>query len=243
MEKLKSLGFNSNHFKLLTVAVIVFGSLIFIKSGLSVGALFAQADDEKPTLTYEQAREQVLAERGTTDSSEALESEAAAQLALLDLGNIDGQVLGDAIGIGEIPDADELMLPEISSEISFNITSLDDAAAQAQYQVATQTIEADANVVGLLSELNSSDQETLDHAVSGWQWVIGAMSATPVPASLEKFHKTKLIYYSVMMNIGKVYAGQKTESDLPLLTKAMLSYGQKVETLRAQINADYNLNL
>ncbi len=241
--KLQSLGFTAAHFQLITAAVIVFGSLIFIKSDLSVRALFAQADNEKPEITYESVRNQLLAEQGlVTPNNESLESDAE-QLALLDRGDIDGEVLGDAIGIGAIPDADELLLPEISSQLKLTITPQDNEATRAAYQTTVQTIEADANIVSLLGELNSSDIDTLRHAVSGWQWVINTLSATPVPASLEKYHKTQLTYYSVMMNIGKIYAGDKSEAELPLLTKAMLSYSQKAEALRAQMNEQYKLSL
>ena len=119
----------------------------------------------------------------------------------------------------------------------------DNQQTRMQYQQTTHALEESANIVGLLADLNSTDKETLQHSVKDWEWVIGELANIPVPVSLEKYHKTKLTYYSVMMNIGKVYAGQKAETELQLLTKAMLSYSQKIETMRAELNQMYELQL
>lgn len=242
--KIQSLGFTSGHLKLLTVAFVVIGGLIFAKSGLNIKTMFVKADNEtqKQTITYEQAKAEVEAENPPVDSSTLADSDAA-QIALIDRGDVDGQVLGDAIGIGAIPDADQLVIPDITSQIHMTMDSQDDDKARLQYETTTQGIEADADIVGLLSDLNSSDQSALDHSVKGWGWVIDTLQNTPVPPSLAEFHKNKIAYYSVVMNIGKIYAGQKSDSDLQLLTKAMLSYSQKIEDLRTTINDTYKLNL
>lgn len=241
--KLKDLGFTSAHVQLLTVAFLVLGALIVFKSGINVTAMFAHADNAKPNLTYEQALAQVQAQQAQDDSNISSAESDQSQIALLDRGNIDGQVLGEAIGIGAIPDADQLPLPEITSQISMQTTSQDDDAARLAYQTAVSQTETDANIVGLLGELNSSDKPTLEHAVKGWGWVIDTLQNIPVPPSLAEFHKDKITYYIVMQNIGKIYAGQKPESDLQLLTKAMLSYSQKVDSLQTSLNDKYKLSL
>jgi hypothetical protein len=240
--KLQNLGFTSGHIQLLTVAFFVLGALIVFKSGINVTAMFAKADTEKPQVTYEQVKAEVESEYAQQNPS-ATSTDDQAQLALLDRGEIDGQVLGDAIGIGAIPDADQLPLPEITSQIFVKQFKYDDQDARVYYQNEIQKIESDSNVVSLLAGLNSSDKPTLDKAVQGWEWVINDLSQVEVPASLVEYHKTKLTYYSVMMNIGKIYAGQKSESDLQLLTKAMLSYSQKIESMTASVNQTYQLNI
>jgi len=238
--KLQSLGFNSAHAKLLTVVVGVFVVLFFAKSNLDVKTLFVKADSKQEVLTYDEVKNQVAQKY---QSSSAGEDDSSDQVALLSRGDVDGKVLGDAIGIGEIPDADQLLLPEISDQLQITKAPTDNADARSAYQIQAQQIENDADITGLLAEINSDDQSTLEHSVNGWEWVINTLSKVPVPASLEKFHKDKLIYYSVLMNTAKIYSHQKSEDDLPLLTKAMLSYSQKIEETRNTLNTTYNLSL
>lgn len=241
--KLQSAGFTTGHAKLLTVSFAIFAVLFFVKSDLSIRTLFAVADNDAKILTYDDVRRQVESEMGTPQTSNAAGEEIMKQIELLDRGGMDGAVLGEAIGIGAIPDADDLLLPELTANINFVSFPQDDSQSRIYYQTKTAQIENDASIISLLGALNSTDQAVLRDSVSGWQKVIDQLSAVAVPASLEKYHKAKVTYYAVLMNMGKVYAGDKSDSDMQVLTKAMLSYSQKVESLRAELNAKYGLSL
>src|SRR6476469_3596372 len=146
--KLQSLGFNSAHAKLLTVVVGVFVVLFFAKSNLDVKTLFVKADSKQEVLTYDEVKNQVAQKY---QSSSAGEDDSSDQVALLSRGDVDGKVLGDAIGIGEIPDADQLLLPEISDQLQITKAPTDNADARSAYQIQAQQIENDADITGLLA--------------------------------------------------------------------------------------------
>jgi hypothetical protein len=239
--KLQNLGFTSGHVQLLTVAVAIFAVLIYAKSDINLTAMFASADEEVTMMTYEDALAEATAEQGFDYTNQNDGSEE--QLALLDRGEVDGKVLGETIGIGEIPDADEMMLPEISSQLKVNAIGIESAYYRSQYQEWMHNIERDGDITNILAALNSSDPTVLREAVSGWDWVIRKMADVEVPPSLEQYHKNKMIYYSVLKGLGEIYAGDKSESDMPLLAKAMLSFSQKVESMTASLNEQYQLNL
>ncbi len=240
--KLQSMGFGTGHLQLLTVALALFGLLMYAQSDMSITALFVSADDEVQMITYEDALAQSEAEYGELADS-TLSEEEQQQLALLERSDIDGKVLGEAIGIGEIPDADQMFLPEIDSSLKMNSATTESEFLRNQYMRWTQNIESDAKVTTLLAGLNSTDKQVLRDSVNGWNWVISKMGNVVVPPSMQKFHKSKMVYYSVLMNITKIYAGDKSETDMALLTKAMLSYSEKVESLRQELNQQYSLEL
>ncbi|HEX3096058.1 MAG TPA: hypothetical protein VHQ20_02975, partial [Patescibacteria group bacterium] len=110
--KFKSLGFTAGHAQLLTVAVAIFAVLFVAKSGVNLKTVFVHADTKTEMLTFDQVHNEVAAQENQSSDPTATD-DSAQQLALLDRGDVDGKVLGDAIGIGEIPDADQLIVPDI----------------------------------------------------------------------------------------------------------------------------------
>ncbi len=240
--KLQAMGFGAGHVQLLTVAVALFAVLMYAQSSMSITTLFASADDEVKMITYEDALAESNAQYGNLADSSVSQAEEE-QLALLDRNQIDGKVLGEAIGIGEIPDADQLLLPEIDAQLKVNATAAESEVLRDQYVRWSQNIERDGNITALLAALNSTDKNLLRDSANGWNWVVTKMGNVVVPPSMQKLHKSKMVYYSVLMNITKIYAGEKSEADMPLLTKAMLSYSEKVESLRQEVNQQYSLEL
>ncbi len=239
--KLQSLGFTSGHAQLLTVAVAVFVVLFVAKSGINWKTVFVHADSQTHMLTYDEALAQAQNEIGAVNPNQ--DDGSAEQIALLDRSNIDGKVLGDAIGVGEIPDADQMLLPDIVNQLKINNSNNDSQAARQQYVSAVQKIENDAQITSLLADLNTDDKDTLRSSADGWNWTIKQISNVPVPPSLQKYNQDKLVYYSVIMNIAKIYAGDQSEDGLPLMTKAMISYSDKMDALQQQLNSQYNLGL
>src|SRR5262245_37453291 len=112
--KLQSMGFTLKHAQLIGIAVVVFAVLIFTQTGLSLKGMFASADSDKPKLTYEQVRSQVLAENGNSSSLNEMNADNARQLAMLDLSD-DGEVLG---ANSDYPSAEEIFTPEVMNEVT-----------------------------------------------------------------------------------------------------------------------------
>ncbi len=227
IEKLNNAGFNKNHFQLIGLAMIVFVILIFAKSEISLKSLVTQADSKPEILTYEDALKQVSSNNKV--NSDQFNKDLENQFALLDRGQADGKVLGEAIGIGAIPDSSELAVPEAFNEYPVVTSNDNSSVAIANYQNAITNIEARYGTVEMLADLNSDDKQMINSSLAKWKNLLLEISKINVPSSLAESHKNKIVYYYAIMKTGEVYAGQLDESKLSYYLKIMLSYANKVQ--------------
>lgn len=224
---LEQLGFNRNHYLIGLTALIVFAILVFPRTGIKLSAMFSQAEEPKPQITYEQMRGEVYAQMGVGEVDPYIE-ELDKQFALLDRGQADGSVLGDAIGIGEVPNADELVLPEVEQRFPVRVTAGFQPEQETKYMAQLQELETSYGTLTMAADLNSSDLNLLQASVKKWQSLLTDLSNSEVPPTLEDYHRTKIYYYYSMMKIGNVYAGLEDESALGTYLKVMISFGNKL---------------
>lgn len=225
--KLQQLGFNRNHYLIGLIAVIVFGVLVFPRTGIQLSAMFSQADETKPQITYEAMREKVYAQAGVGKIDPYLQK-LDEQFALLDRGQADGAVLGEAIGIGEVPNADELVLPEVEQQFPIRISTSSSPEQESNYLNQLRELEISYNTLAMLGDLNSTDVSLLESSVQKWNSFLTDLSQMEVPVSMEDYHRTKIYYYFSIMRIGSVYAGLSDEASLATYLKVMISFGNKL---------------
>ena len=238
--KLKSLGFTSGHAHLLIVAVALFSVLMVAKSDLSVKALFANADDEVEMLTYEDVRSEVVAEYGGV-SSEA-DAEAEKQLALLDRSLDNGQVLGDMVGIGTIPNIDKIFARDQLDMIP--VTTI--ATTQQSVQIYSERVigvEAEHGAVALMANLNSSDQAVLTQTKDQVVVVISNLKGLSVPAELADFHRYKMIYYQTLASMADAFANNTLDANFQNTSKILFSVMEKIESTKTEMQTKYQVSL
>lgn len=241
--KIESLGFTRGHIQVLTVAFIVIGGLIVFKSGINITTMFANADDEaKPTLTYEQVAAEVAAEQSGQTSTAEADREAEEQFALLDRSIDNGMVLGDSIGLGEIPNSDEIFLQSDLEKIKVNTIATTTATVKA-YEDEILYIESKSDLITILSNINSGDTDTLTLGKQQALELARAMGNVSVPNELVEFHRYKIMYAISLSNISEVWLKERPETDLQVQTQLMLSTMNKIESLRQAINQKYSASL
>lgn len=242
--KLKSLGFTSGHAHLLLVAVAIFGVLMFAKSDLNIGALFANADDEIEMLSYEDARAEVIAERGGEAVADpAAEAEAEKQLALLDRSLENGQVLGEAVGLGEIPAADAIFTKDNLNKIPVKVITDVLPEDPQRYADKLSYIESTNDVVTLLANINSNDPAVIQKAQEQATRIVQMMGTIYVPESFVDYHRYKTIYYTSLINVADIWTKKRPETDLQVQSTLLFSVMSKVETLRVELESKYQIKL
>ncbi len=227
-QNLRQLGFNKNHYALLSFAVVLFAILLIGRSGFKVSAMFTKAEDvPAPTITYEQTRSEVYAQLGVGENDQYLQ-ELDKQFALLDRGDADGAVLGDSIGIGAVPNADELILPEVEQAYPLKISEQSFPQQELNYLSQVQDLEIRYDATTMLADLNSSDTNLIRSSVGRWQSLLTDLSSIAVPSSMQDYQRTKIYYYYSIMKIGSVYAGLEDEESLTTYLKVMIGFGNKL---------------
>ena len=237
--KLQSLGFTSGHMHLLLVAIAIFGILFVAKSDINFKAIFAQADDEKAMLTFEGVKSEVEAQYG--DISEGITAQDEQQLSLLDRSLDDGQVLGDDIGIGTIPNIAELYSAEQLSAIPVQSVLPSNATTVKDYADKMLGIESYYNTTALFSNLNSSDPELIKSTAKQTAGIIESMKQLAVPSELVEYHRYSVIYYQTLYSIGNAFT--TGEGDLASYTKTLFSLMNKLNTTKSNIDAKYKIAL
>jgi hypothetical protein len=241
--KLKSLGFTSGHAHLLIVAVAIFGVLMVAQSDISLGTLFANADDEVKMISYDEARAEAIAERGGVATDPGADAEAEKQLALLDRSLENGQVLGEAVGIGDIPSADTIFSQDALSKIPvktiYNVLPDDPQ----RYAERLTYIESSNDVVTLLANINSGDQAVIQKSQDQATRIVQMMSAIYVPKDFVEYHRYKTMYYTSLINMADIWMKKRPETDLQTQSTLLFSVMGKVETLKAELESKYQIKL
>lgn len=221
-DHLKNLGFNFNHIAVIAVVVFAFSFYALPKLGFKPTALFAKANNAEKMISYDSVRREVYAQMGNIPITD--KNKTADQIALLDRGGSNPQVLGEMIGIGTIPSAEDMVLPEMEQRYPVRIIDENSEGTKAAYKEITTKLERKYSVMSLMAAMNSSDKNVLTRSAQAWDYLLTELSAVNTPSELKDFHRTKIGYYYAMMKVTQVYAGLAPESELGLYTKAMLAF-------------------
>lgn len=240
MSKLKSLGFSSGHAHLLLVAVAVFSVLIVTKSGINVRAMFANADSEVKVPTYEDIKKEVESEKNTStnNSSDYIDE----QIALLDRSLENGQVLGDATGIGTVPNIEKVFTREQLDQIKLNTVSTDSKSVQS-YANSLLNVESQTDAATLMASLNSSDPAVLKQTAAQADAIIQKLSTLTVPAELADFNRYKMIYYESMSSMANGFATNTLDTNFQNTSKIFFSVVNKIEQTKTDIQQKYQVSL
>lgn len=222
----EQIGFNKNHAIIIGAVILALSFYSLPRMGINVKAMFDKNEVKVAVPTYDETRSKVIADMGLTENPDY--NKAREQIALLNRGAIDANVLGEAIGVGAIPGANEMDLPEMEQLYPLNVIKDNGVETVANYHRYVNQIEAKYGVIGMLTILNSSDTQMIMNSMKQWKSMLQELSKIPVPSSLENMHHARLGYYYSMMKTGEVYAGMTSESELGLYVKAMLAFSNKM---------------
>lgn len=229
-EKLEQYGFGFNHAALITVVSLGLFSLAYAKSDISVKAMFAKAEKNE-MVTYEQVRDEVYAQAGLINNEDEYLKGLQDQFAVLDKGNIDGKVLGEAIGMGEIPQAKDLRLPELEQMYPVRLAETQTKESIEIYLNKIKELEVKYETISLFAVLNSDDKELLTRAAGQWRLLLSELSGLSAPKAMTQYQKAKLGYYYSALKMSEVYAGKVNESELQTYFQALMSYGNALTQL------------
>lgn len=235
-------GFTRNHFGLLLAALAVFTVLVMPRAGIKLSAMFSKADTDAPMITYEQTRGEVYAQMGIIDEDQYLR-ELENQFALLDRGMADGAVLGESIGIGAIPNAEQVFSRELLDQIVLNVHSDNSKDAMLKYAENVLQVESANGSILLLANLNSSDAQTLMQTKQQAQAIVSGLKAVSVPSALQDLHRYKMIYYQSMAGIAEVFATGESGPEFETDSKILFSVMDKIEKTKLQIRNQYQVEL
>ena len=239
--KLQSMGFTASHAHLLLVAFALFSVLMVVKSDLSIKAIFVKADENVKMVTYDEVRAQIIAERGGEVTQES-DAEAEAQLALLDRSLDEGKVLGESIGIGAIPNADNIFAREQLDTIAVT-TELTSQVSVKKYSEAILGVESKHDAITLMSNLNSSDPLVLSSTKEQATVIIQSLKGLTVPDELADFHRYKMMYYQTLSNMADAFATNTLDANFQNTSKILFSIMEKMEQVKSSIANKYNVSL
>lgn len=240
--KLQSLGFTSGHMHLLLVAVAFFSVLMVAKSDINIKTLFVHADDEVNMLTYEEAHADAAREFGSSGDSTA-SADADAQLALLDRSLDSGQVLGDSIGIGAVPAAEEIFSLDSINKIQVQEISNATDVQIKDYADKILYIESSNDVITMLANINSGDSAVIKQSQEQATRVVQMMGMIFVPEQFAEYHRYKTLYYSSLINVADIWMKNRPETDLQTQSTLLFSVMAKVESLKASLENQYKIQL
>ncbi|MDQ3018469.1 MAG: hypothetical protein M3Q64_01205 [bacterium] len=239
--KLQSMGFSIAHAQLIGIAVVVFAVLVFTQTGISIKGMFAKAEIQPVVITYEQARTEVLNEQSVS-SNNVSEDLNQRQLALLNRTDENGQVLGSAIGIGDIPTADQIFSREQLDLIVINTVATNPKNIL-KYSEQIMAIESENNALALLGNLNSSDPVALSEASKQATVLVSNFKSLSVPSELADYHRYKMIYYQSLARIAQAFEKNELNDDFANTSKILFSIMDKIEQTKRLVSEKYQVAL
>lgn len=223
----EQLGFNKNHAVVIGVVVLAFSFYALPRMGINAKAMFGNDQNKITIIKTDDVRKNVLADMGLSDNPDY--DKMREQVALLDRGAIDTKVLGEAIGIGAIPGANDMMLPEMEQNYPFNIVNDNSVIAVSKFKQRVSDIELKYGLVDLMATLNATDSVMIKKSLPVWKQMLEMLSHVPVPESQKDEYRARFGFYFSMYKTAEVYAGVVDESQLPLYLKAMMAFSSKIE--------------
>lgn len=239
-DRFKSLGFTASHVHLLIVVVAFFSVMIVAKSGINFRAMFANADDEQVMLTYDSVRSEVEAEFGYTASGE--DKVAEQQIALLDRKE-NGQVLGEAIGLGAIPSAEQMFSKENLETLPIDSIIPTDSVTAEKYFNNLKIVESYFDSTNILALLNSNDEAQLTEASEQAKNIVRSLRSVPVPNEFTTFHRYQMLYYTSLSQLAENFTSNDYGVSFQETSKAMFSLTDRIVSLKSEFANKYNLSL
>jgi hypothetical protein len=180
---------------------------------------------------------------GEAVTDPAAEAEAEKQLALLDRSLENGQVLGEAVGMDDIPAADAIFskdnLDKIPVKTIYNVQPGDPQS----YADKLSYIESSNDVLTLLANINSNDPAVIQKSQEQATRIVQMMGTIYVPEPFVEFHRYKTMYYTSLTNLADIWMKKRPETDLQTQSTLLFSVMGKVETLKAQLESQYKIKL
>lgn len=243
--KIQSLGFTKGHMHLLLVAVAVFSVLMVSKSNINLRAVFVKADDTPvKMLTYDDVHNQVAAEVQAAEPADDPAANAVAdqQLALLDRQLDSGEVLGDSIGIGTVPNAEQIFSREQLDLIPVNTQTTSQKTVEL-YSDQLLNIESQDDATTLMGNLNSSDPSVLNKTKDKANLIIGKLKGLTVPDELADYHRYKMIYYQSLASMADSFAQNTLDTNFQNTSKIFFSVVSKLEDTKNKMQDKYQVGL
>ncbi len=235
-------GFNKNHYLLIGASVAIFGVFLFSRSGIHLSAMFSRAAEDIPQLTYEDVKGEIYANYDLESNSDYAK-ELQKQFALLDRGQADGQVLGEAIGIGTVPKADQVFTRELLDQVNFPMTPDNSQHSLQRYADQVLFAESQNNAIMALANLNNSDEASLRDSKEQSSRTISSLLSITVPSSLADYHRYKLIYYQNLITLADSFISGNQDTDFQNLAAILLSVMERLDQIRAETSTKYQVQL
>lgn len=239
---LQDLGFTRNHAFVVGVSVLLFVVLVMPRFGVKLSAMFSEAEQPQgELLTYEQVRSEVYADSGLDSDSQDYINNLETQFALLDRGQANGQVLGEAIGLDQIPSADQLYSDEQLSLIPIKETVPTSTESVQTYSDRVLRVESYYNTPELFSNLNSSDPNQLAKTQEQVQGIIDSFMQLPVPSELVDYHRFSILYYQTLSKLGQTFIND--DGNMSQYSSAMFSLTDRLSSIKIQVQEKYKVAL
>lgn len=239
--------FHFGHLGIILACAVLLVGVSFFKNGFNFkSAQKARADGNQQILTYDQAKAQVDATTGLEEKAaeQQLDQDVQSKVALLDPGQGNGQVLGTSTDLsGMFPKAQDVFTPDVLSVIKIKQTNDDTKEAMQKYAEQVLNIESRLNSFQLLADLNSSDTKILSQINNKAKLVIQNLGQLSAPPGAGEFHRMKILYYTTLGNIGANLAGEKGVTDMDNGITLLFSVTERLEDLKQQIFANYQVQL
>jgi len=238
----KDHGFTKEHIAMVAVCALSLAGIGFMKNGFNFSLTNSSRNEMKP-FTYEMALAEV---QGTIpDGQGTTEDENRNQLAMLDSNFSEGSVLGSSTGTLDsiIPDAKDMLTPEILAPIKINLLSYTSDVSLNQYVEAVRFIELQDEADIILANLNTDDKTVLKETSKKVIPLVQDLLLVPVPKALEEYHKIKMIYYLQLSNLAEGYAGVPNAPDPKETGMQIFSVMERLSQIQSEILATYGVRL
>jgi hypothetical protein len=207
----KDLGFNINHIGLIGVFFLLILGLTFTQEPLLLENLlklkFLKADN---TTEQQVASESVSASPVSEAGIDNIIDEKNKLSSLIDPSFSEGSVLGLST------DAQESITDILSEKnlSSIPVKQVDDTKENISLYVdQVQLVEDYYGSILILSAISSQDVTASTQAIPLTQNIISELKAMDVPTKLVRFHRLKMMHYSVVLNMLENIAYQKSPKD------------------------------
>ena len=229
-------------------AFLLIGLAVF-KNGLSL-PIFKRGPEAtvKEKYTYEQARQQVLADSQAQDqATENLKrDEISRQLAMLDPSFNTGSVLGVSTGTLEalnLPKLEDFVTQEELQQIPVQEISETNIETITQYLEALSDADLQNNIVYIISNLGTDNQEALLSVPATAEELITRMYLIKVPKALVLYHKLTMLYYVELGELAANYAGVEGSQSAEITSMQIFSLMRSLQEIREDISKQYNVEL
>ena len=234
--------FHMGHIGIIALVAAALVGLSMIKSGPE---LFSKNDPPPYTFTYDEVKNQVVAENASQPTT--TNDQTDQQLAMIDPNYNSGQVLGtstDSTGLDSvIPKAEDMLTPQVLNMIQVKTSDKSDKDSIQTYADQVTYVESHFNSLGILTDLNGTDPSQLKEAKDNATKIVQGLSLIVVPKPLEDYQKVKMMYYTTLGNMADVFAGTNTKYSVDDVASILLSLTDKLDRSATDVFNTYGVQL